>query len=89
MRTRNPGLGNRYLSDFGLLRGGPEKDLDQLAQSRFSSFLDFVDLDGADRMLDHQHRMIRRTEGFFLGFRQCGKRVGDEGDGKLAALLNF
>ena len=40
-------------------------------------------------MLHDEYRMVRRAEGFLLGFRQRNKSVGDEGYGKLAALLNL
>jgi hypothetical protein len=38
-------------------------------------------------MLDDQHWMVWRAEGFFLGFCQRIKGVGDDGHGKPAAFL--
>jgi hypothetical protein len=40
-------------------------------------------------MLDDEERMIRRAEGFALGFRQRVKGVGDDRDGEPAAFLQF
>jgi hypothetical protein len=38
-------------------------------------------------MLDDQHRMVGRAEGFFLGFCQRVKRVRDNRHGEPTALL--
>jgi hypothetical protein len=40
-------------------------------------------------VLHDQYRMIRRAEGFLLGFRQRIEGVGDERDREAAALLNL
>jgi hypothetical protein len=40
-------------------------------------------------MAHYQNRMIRGAERFFLRFSQCFEGVGNDGDGKPAALLQF
>ena len=40
-------------------------------------------------MLHDEYGMIRRTEGFLLGFRQRVEGMGNQRDRKAAALLNL
>jgi hypothetical protein len=60
-----------------------------LVEGRFGLFVNFVDFDRADRMPHDEHRMVRRAERFLLGLCQGVEGVGDQGDRKTAAFLNF
>jgi hypothetical protein len=66
-----------------------DQQLHQLAESGVGAFVDFFHFHRADRMLNHQHRVIRRSKCFFLRFRQRIKSIGDQRYGEPAALLQF
>jgi hypothetical protein len=55
--------------------------------STIRPLVDLIQLYRPDGMLDDQHWMVGRAEGFFLGFCQRIKGVGDDGHGKQAAFL--
>ena len=70
-------------------RFGSEQNTHQFIERRVGALVHFFQLHRADRVLHHEHRMIRRAEGFFLGFRQSIEGVGDQRDREPAALLNL
>jgi hypothetical protein len=66
-----------------------QENIDQLAQCGVRALADIIELHCADRMLDDQHRMIRRAKRILFRFGQRVKRVRNQGNRKPAALLNF
>lgn len=67
-------------ADRGSLLLRIKQDLDQLLESRVSSFVDLFGFNRPDRMLHHEQRMIRRAKRFALGFGQRLERVRDHCD---------
>ena len=80
---------NQFSSNGELLLSRIEQNLDQLMERRVGSFVHFFDLHRSDRMLHDEYGMIRRTEGFLLGFRQRVEGMGNQRNRKAAALLNL
>ncbi len=66
-----------------------EQNVNQFIESRVSLSLDLFRFHGPDRMLNHQHRMIRRAKGLALGFRKRIECVGNDGDRKPPPLLQL
>ena len=64
-----------------------DQNLDQLVERGIGTFVDLFNLHRADRMLNHQHRVIRRAKSFFFRFGQRIKGVRDQSDRKSSALL--
>ena len=77
------------LGDFRARRFGSKQNIHQFIERRVGALVHFFHFHRADRVLHNQHRMIRRAEGFLLGFRQRIEGVGDERDREAAALLNL
>src|SRR4030095_6226306 len=68
-------------------RLGREKNVDQLVERRISAFDHIFQLHRADRMLDDEHRMIRRAKSLALGFCQRIEGVRDHRDRESRACL--
>ena len=88
-KTRNPKLETILLGDLRPRRLGRKQNIYQLVKCRVGLLVHFFDLDRADGMLHHQHRMIRRAESFLLGLCQCDEGVGDQRDREPSALLDL
>jgi hypothetical protein len=87
LETRNLKLS--VLGDLRPRRLGRKQNIHQLIKCRVGLLVHFFDLDRADGMLHHQHRMIRRAESFLFGLCQCGEGVGDQRDREPSALLDL
>ena len=85
--TRNLQLS--LLGDLRPRRLGRKQNIHQLFKRRIGLLIHFFGLDRADGMPHHQHRMIRRAEGFLFGLCQCDEGVGDQCDREPSALLDL
>jgi len=77
------------LSDLHPRRLGRKQDIHQLIERRIGFVVHFFDLDRADGMPYHQHRVIGRAESFLFRLRQCDEGVGDQRNREPSALLDL